>query len=39
MTIYFFTCMIKTKFEKKFNIKKEDFLIGSFQRDSEGKKS
>ena len=33
----FFYINDKDKIRKKFNIKKEDFLIGSFQRDSEGK--
>ena len=33
----FFYMHDKDKIRKKFNIKKEDFLIGSFQRDSEGK--
>jgi len=33
----FFYMNDKDKIRGKFNIKKEDFLIGSFQRDSEGK--
>ena len=33
----FFYMNDKDKIREKFNIKKEDFLIGSFQRDSEGK--